>query len=246
MQLLIDFGNTRIKWALLQAGELHSGGEAIYREGELAPLFESWWADLPAPTRVLCASVADQTCLARLEQWCLQRWQLPVARLQAVSRQQGVTNAYADAHTLGSDRWAALIGAHRLTDRHVGIIDCGSAITIDLLRPDGLHQGGYIVPGLWMMQRCLLDRTGRINTPPALSDELTPGDSSASCISHGALRSVTALLDRLMVDLPSQYDPRLQWLLTGGDAPHIQAHLREPGRLVPDLVLQGLACVAQE
>jgi len=169
-----------------------------------------------------------------------------VTRLQAVSRQQGVTNAYAEANTLGSDRWAALIGAHRLVAQHVGIIDCGSAMTIDLLRADGVHQGGYVVPGLWMMQRCLLERTARINTAPSLSDDLAPGDSSGSCISHGALRSVTALLDRLMLDLQPRYDNRLQWLLTGGDAPHIQPHLRQPGRLVPDLVLQGLACVAQE
>ncbi|MDZ7661249.1 type III pantothenate kinase [Thiohalophilus sp.] len=246
MQLLIDFGNTRIKWALLQEGELCFGDEAIYTEVELAPLFENWWIDLSAPASVLCASVAEQTCFAQLEQWCRQRWQLPVTLLQAVSRQQGVINAYAEAHTLGSDRWVALIAAHRLTDQHVGVIDCGSAITVDLLRADGVHQGGYIVPGLWMMQRCLLERTGQINTAPSLSDDLAPGDSSGSCISHGALRSVTALLDRLMVDLQSRYDNRLQWLLTGGDAAHIQAHLRQPGRLVPDLVLQGLACVAQE
>ncbi|MFP3874473.1 MAG: type III pantothenate kinase [Thiohalophilus sp.] len=246
MHLLIDFGNTRIKWALLQEDELRFGGEAIYSEDALAKLFENWWSDLPVPAGVLCASVAGQTGFARLDQWCRQRWQLPVTLLQAVSRQQGVTNAYAEAHTLGSDRWAALIAAHRLTDQHVGVIDCGSAITVDLLRADGVHQGGYVVPGLWMMQRCLLERTGQINSLPSLSDEQTPGNSSSSCISHGALRSVTALLDRLMVDLQPQYDNRLQWLLTGGDALHIQPHLHQPARVVPDLVLQGLACIAQQ
>lgn len=245
MQLLIDFGNTRIKWALLQAGELQFGGEAVYTEAELEPLFEAWWAELQTPTTVLCASVAAPACQARLDEWCRLRWQNPATFLQAVSRQQGVTNAYTAPQTLGSDRWAALIGAHRLTSHHVGVIDCGSAITVDLLRADGVHQGGYIVPGLWMMQQCLQERTGRIDTPPSLSDQLTPGNSSASCISHGALRSVTALLDRLMSDLQAEYDNRLQWLLTGGDARHIQPHLRHSCRSVPDLVLQGLACVAQ-
>lgn len=245
MQLLIDFGNTRLKWGLLQAGELSYGGEAVYREQDLHTLFGQWWADLPVPAGVLCASVASPADSDRLESWCRQQWQRPATFVQAVARQLGVRNAYAEPHTLGSDRWAALLAAHRLTSHHAGIIDCGSAITVDLLHADGGHQGGYIVPGLWMMQHCLLEHTQRIDIVPALGGQLTPGDSSAACIQHGALRSVTGFLDRVMSEQQQQHDNRLEWLLTGGDAPHIQPHLRQACHLVPDLVLQGLAYIAQ-
>jgi type III pantothenate kinase len=156
-----------------------------------------------------------------------------------------VRNAYAEPQALGSDRWAALIGAHALSSHHVGIIDCGSALTVDLLRADGTHDGGYILPGLRMMQQCLLERTGRVAAEPAISEQTNPGQSTRECLAHGALRSATALIDRLMSELPAQYDNRLEWLLTGGDAIHLRPHLREPCHLVPDLVLQGLACLAR-
>lgn len=245
MQLLIDFGNSRLKWASWENGALHYGGEALHREQELEGLFASWWQDLSPPRAVLCASVSDAANDARLAQWCEQHWQRPVHWLQAVEKQLGVRNAYTDAQTLGSDRWAALLGAHGASSHHVGIIDCGSALTVDLLRADGTHDGGYILPGLRMMQQCLLERTGRVVAEPLMAEQMTPGQSTRECLAHGALRSVTALLDRLMTELPARYDNGLEWLLTGGDAPHIRPHLREACRLVPDLVLQGLARVAQ-
>lgn len=245
MQLLIDFGNTRIKWGLLENGNLQYGGDACYQPLAIEELFDNWWGDSPTPRAVVCASVATPEFDQRLDQWCQQRWQKTVTRLQPVARQLGVTNAYAEPQSLGSDRWAALIAAHQLSSHHVGVIDCGTAITIDLLRADGTHHGGYIVPGLWTMQQCLLERAEGINSKPSLVDRLDPGDSSASCIGRGALRSVTALLDRVMNDAQQQYDHRLDWLLTGGDAKLVQAHLRQSCRMVPDLVLQGLARVAQ-
>lgn len=244
MQLLIDFGNTRIKWATEDTGVLQFGAGAVYSEALLEELFEHWWGECSTPDSIWCASVAPLACQQRLEHWCRQQWQQPVRFLTAVACQQGVTNAYTEPATLGSDRWAALLGARHLVTGSVAVIDCGSAITVDLLDADGVHQGGYIVPGLWMMQQCLQERTGRITESPALPGQLTPGDSSASCISHGALRSVTALLDRLMRDLPVGHR-QLQWLITGGDAPHIQPYLEQACRAVPDLVLQGLVCVAQ-
>lgn len=245
MQLLIDFGNTRIKWGLLENGNLQYGGDARYQSQAIEELFDNWWDDLPTPRAVLCASVAAPEFDQHLDHWCEQHWQKPVNRLQSVARQLGVTNAYAEPQTLGSDRWAAMIAAHHLSSHHVGVIDCGTAITIDLLRADGTHQGGYIVPGLWTMQQCLLERAKGISSEPSLVDRVDPGDTSASCIGRGALRSVTALIDRLMNDLPQQYDQRLDWLLTGGDAKLVQAHLHQSCRMVPDLVLQGLARVAQ-
>lgn len=244
MQLLIDFGNTRIKWGLLEKGALRYGGDAGYQTQDIDELFADWWGDLPRPATVVCASVAAPKFDQRLDHWCDQRWHIPVDRLQSVARQLGVINAYPEPQTLGSDRWAALIAAHHLTSHHVGVIDCGTAITIDLLRADGTHQGGYIVPGLKAMQQCLLEQTGCIDFEPILPDRLEPGDSTTSCIGRGALRSVTALIDRLMDELPQQYDQRLDWLLTGGDAKHVQAQLRHSCRMVSDLVLQGLARVA--
>lgn len=245
MQLLIDFGNTRVKWATYEAGALQFGAGAVYSETDLNALFDHWWGELSTPDSIWCASVTAPACRQRLEEWCQSRWQQPVTFLTAVASQQGVTNAYAEPATLGSDRWAALIGARRLAAGNVAVIDCGSAITVDLLDADGVHQGGYIVPGLWMMQQCLQERTGRIAVPPAMPEQLTPGDSSASCISHGALRSVTALMDRLMRDLSAVGDNQCEWVITGGDAHHIQPYLEHACTRVPDLVLQGLACVAQ-
>lgn len=245
MQLLIDFGNSRIKWARWEAGELQYGGDALYHGQELAKLFDSWWGDLGTPLAIICASVASAEHDRALEQWCQRQWQQPISWLQTVERQLGVRNAYAEPYTLGSDRWAALIAAHHLSSHHVGIISCGSAVTVDLLRADGTHNGGYIVPGLRMMQQCLLAGTGRVSVEPVIAGQTTPGNSSETCVSHGALLAITALLNQLMGDLRPRYDNRIEWLLTGGDAMHIQPHLEHACRMVPDLVLQGLACIAQ-
>jgi len=245
MQLLIDFGNTRIKWALQQQGEFTYGGEAVYKQDSLDSLLEQWWGELPAPAGILCASVTSQGYNETLDQWCQHRWGRPVTWLQSAARQHGVVNAYQHPQTLGSDRWAALIAGHRMTSHHAGIIDCGSAITIDLLRADGRHQGGYIIPGLRLMQQCLLSRTSQVEASPMLSEQSAPGDSTQACVSRGTTRAILAFLDNVMHETPQQYDNRLEWLLTGGDSAWLQPQLVGPCRLVPDLVLRGLAYLVE-
>ena len=245
MQLLIDFGNTRIKWATLEQGKYSYAEAAPYREAALEGQMRSWWGELPAPVAIHCASVTTDIFNRQLDDWCRQQWQRPVTWLWPAATQLGVSNAYARPETLGSDRWAALLAARRLSPGDVGVIDCGSAITIDLLRADGRHEGGYIVPGLWLMQHCLLRGTGRIEATPAVSESSEPGTSSEACIRRGATRAALGLLESVMqTRSPRDVGPR-EWLLTGGDAPLLQSLLADRCRVVPDLVLRGLACIAE-
>ena len=75
MQLLIDFGNTRLKWAVLRAGEFRFGGDAAYKQQALSELLRAWWADLETPAAILCASVAADDYRQALQDWCQSQWQ---------------------------------------------------------------------------------------------------------------------------------------------------------------------------
>jgi type III pantothenate kinase len=132
-----------------------------------------------------------------------------------------------------------------MTSHHAGIIDCGSAITVDLLRADGRHQGGYIIPGPRLMQQCLLSRTSQVEASPMLTEQSEPGASTQACVSQGTTRAIVAFLDKVMYEMPQQYDNRLEWLLTGGDSAWLQPLLAGRCRLVPDLVLRGLAYLVE-
>lgn len=245
MTLLVDVGNTALKWAWLD-------GEAFTQRGrvQLSALaddgaLEALWGALHCPDRVLLASVAAPSRTETIASWCVRQWALEVESLQPQAKAFGVTNAYQDPARLGVDRWLALIAARARTMRPVCVVDCGSAVTVDVLDRQGTHLGGLIVPGLEMMASSLESCAQvRLDGEPDWEAPLLARDTF-NAVRGGTLYAAVAFIDRVLSDVGGVIQQPMQHLITGGDAEKMLPLLRHPFELAPDLVLEGLAVVAR-
>lgn len=242
MKLLVDLGNSRIKWAQSAPGHWHSGA-VTHRGADLTALLDQAWKNIGAPRTVVVSSVAAGAAREVLVRW-LKHHALPAAHfIQAPPQQLGVTNRYHEPAQLGPDRWAALVAARALTTAPVSVIDGGTAVTVDALSADGEFLGGVIFPGLGLLRESLAQGAA------GLGD--APGDASscqarrtADAIAAGTLFGLAGAVERLLDEHRAQLGAGMQVLLTGGDAMPLSKMLRGPVRVVPELVLQGLDRIA--
>ncbi|MCU0934901.1 MAG: type III pantothenate kinase [Gammaproteobacteria bacterium] len=243
--LVADVGNTRLKWANAAEGELTGHGAAEHAGSGLAQVLEDAWGRLRKPSRLVVANVAGPTAAGILTGWALGRWGLTPELVVPCAAAGGVRNAYPEPERLGADRWAALVGARALCADAACVVDCGSAITADALATDGEHLGGLIVPGLALMRRSLLEGTAGVR-PVGDADVSLLARNTAGAVAAGTLYAVVATVDRIGADLAAELGGRVEALLTGGDAPLLLPLLGRRWRHEPDLVLRGLAVLANE
>ena len=238
MLLLIDAGNTRIKWALVAPGAplgawLASGAAAHAQIDTLG----AQWAQL-AISGALLSNVAGAAIAARL------RAMLPVLARDFVSlpRLAGVSNRYRNPSQLGCDRFAAAIGAHALAPGQAVIVaNCGTATTIDAVTADGVFLGGMILPGLGLMASSLARNTAQL--PQIASDAPLPAgfaDNTDDAILSGCLAAQTGAIERAVRMHGAQ-----ACLLSGGAAPRIAPALALPFQLVDNIVMLGLQTAAR-
>lgn len=244
--LLLDVGNTRLKWAW-QSGETFLPGSELVHAGRLGIDQLTQIGRHHSPTRVVAVCVAGDSVAESLRIQVQREFGKQVEFVTAATEVGGIRNAYKQPAQLGSDRWAALIAAHQRRPGYLCVIDAGSALTLDLVRPDGQHLGGYILPGLAMLQNCLLERTA-IPLPPGsvnFASGTQPGNSTRSCIANGALQAACGLIERTVLQLEQQGNETVQCVLTGGDSQSLAAVLSIPYEIEPDLVLMGLAQIVR-
>lgn len=260
MHLLLDIGNTSVKWALLRRGSDQSSGFASAQHSGGLPLdLLAAWDALDGVSRVIAAGVGPESVKEAARRVCAARWGVEPAWVETRSEFQGVRISYREPARLGVDRFLALIAAHHACHGQAPrsaslIVDAGTALTYDLLLADGTHLGGLILPGLRMMRDSLLAGT---QIPPQESTEVDVpwATDTAGAVAAGGLHAAAALTERLYGELlqrspapaagPSvAVGPTPRILLTGGDAERLAAVIRLPVDVVPDLVLRGLAACA--
>jgi type III pantothenate kinase len=244
--LLVDIGNSRVKWARCEAGELGTQRAAAYADWSTAQWRTELFGGQPI-RRVLAASVAGDACLAKLDAATRDATGRGVERITTQRAAAGVVNGYADPRLLGVDRWLAVIGAYRRVAGACVVADIGTAATIDVVAGDGRHCGGYIVPGPQLMVASLLDGTRdlasfRATSPPGLGADFA--DNTRDAIERGCRVALAAWVERCLGDAERLVGVRPRLLLTGGALPELLPYLAVEGEAVPDLVLRGLRQVA--
>jgi type III pantothenate kinase len=242
MNLVLDLGNSRCKWALANAG-LTPGGAFVYGENFVRTLDDTF-GGLARPERVSAVSVAATGHAEALTQWVQSNWGLEVQRIVAVASQLGVTNTYKDPARLGADRWAALIAARARHTDAVCVVDCGTAVTVDAIDPNGVFRGGVILPGLALMRDALVRRTqGVLDTNGAAGSALAV--TTADGVAAGTQFGLVGAIDRILDEQAAMLGVVPQVLITGGDAKLVLPLSRHAYRHVPDLVLEGVARLAR-
>jgi len=268
--LLIDAGNSRLKWALYSHEHLNEVGSLTYPQpflvSSLAEQLTSSWSffntNEKAPDRIIISNVAGQKIHEALHQWLYDQvsrerpvkdgTHLTIDSVTAQNRAFGVQNAYLKPETLGADRWAALVAARHLVDGDCCVIDCGSALTMDVISKDGHHKGGTIGPGWEMMARSLVRNTDAIDDK--IFDGSQPfsgllGNTTKKAIDAGLSAAITGAVIHVIQTYLNEENRKLYCVLTGGCAEKLLAQLLTQFpegnfRYEPDWVLKGLAIIA--
>ena len=243
--ILLDCGNSNLKAQLHRDGQLLASYSGSYKPNWLQRL-SHWMKDKPA-TRCYLTSVLDATRQELLDQYLVQQFDKAVTRFVSVAEALGVKNAYRDPERLGADRWMALIAASEMVSGNVIVIDAGSAITVDLLRADGQHLGGAILPGIHTSLDDFKRIFGHIDfDDPAIARTDEPGCSTEEAIHINYPNGPIELLPRLVNRWISYLDNDATLLLAGGDAVRVQCALGQQSRIVPDLVFRGMTRLASQ
>lgn len=238
--LLIDCGNTRLKWRLQDDEQALARGALSYPDG-------SWTKDF-VPVEWLgaeCVALSGVISSDRLKYLSVfLRAEVSDYLFVAQSEEQfcGLTNSYFDVSRMGVDRWLAMVAAWGLGLGEVIVVDCGSAITVDWIDNDGNHVGGLIMPGVASMFRSLSHGTARVGGANRPRFPVIPGKNTTDCVENG----VGAMLSGVGHVVRQWSRNTVPVLLTGGDAEIVAPVIGGSPILKSELVLDGLARVARE
>ena len=250
--LLVDIGNSSVKWSLLNvtsSNHLSEMSQQQYPEKTSVSFFVESWADFDKPEKVLVSCVASEQVWQALQQACDQLWSIQAEKVVSVKEGFGIINAYQQPSELGCDRWCAMIGAYHEIATDLIIVDCGSAITIDVLTLRGnantaKHLGGYILPGIAMMKKSLGTYTANVKVPDKFTiPALTPSNTTSGCVDSAIYLAAVKLIEAVF-EQQSIQRRKIQCLLTGGDAAVVAELLSIKYIVKPNLVLLGLAQIA--
>ena len=241
--LELDVGNSRIKWRRMSVDRSETLSRGINLDEDK---FFVEQVDYGTPSCFLVGSVADKRLTKRISKWSENKWSIAPREAQVRRFCSGVKINYADVTRLGVDRWLAMLTAFERSKGPCIVVDSGTAFTMDILNEDGIHLGGYILPGLRLMKESLTFKTGIRLEAKTLEPCLELGNSTDEAVINGGLAALVALIEKKIEELSkSGCDPKVY--LTGGDADFFVRQMDFPAlELDMDLVLDGLriACVA--
>jgi type III pantothenate kinase len=247
--LLIDIGNTRIKWVRLEAGRVRKARAAAYAGWTTRDYARRVFGAGSGITRVLVSSVAG-TKAARALRTAARSAGIRCEFVSVPRRGGGITVGYLEPWRLGVDRFVAAIGAHHLFPGiPLWVVGVGTAMTLDLISEDGRHKGGVIVPAPALMVDTLLARTAGIRRRAAGGRSASAGllaRATRAAIHQGARYAAAALIDRAVTEGRKLLGKPPFVVLTGGESAAVRSLLESRAVGIPDLVLKGLAVLALE
>ncbi len=243
-KLLLDIGNTALKWATYHNQQVLASG-VVPHQKNITKSLQEIATDLSVIESVLVANVTGESSNREVSDYFHQRLDIAVYIIKSQAEGFNVKNGYVVPERLGVDRWMALIAARKISKQTLLIVDLGTATTFDALTASGNHLGGLIMPGLQLMHESLLNETSIPNVP-FIDVDVDFASDTVGAVSSAAILSTVALTERLYQALSNRTGSFPQLIMTGGHAKVVGTQLGVNGaiRYEPELIMQGLAIVA--
>lgn len=237
--LLLDGGNSRLKWAWVKNGQIVHKSHAPYRD--LSHLQTDWQTYRTHNTRIVGAAV----CSLAKREMVAQTLQHPVQWLGSMQRALGIINHYRYPSEHGADRWFNVLGSRNFTTNACIIISCGTAVTIDALTQDNHYLGGSIMPGFHLMRESLVQKTAQLQHPEGqyYAFPTTTANAIATGMLDAVCGAIVLMHARLKERTPNQI---VDIIITGGGAHKIMETLPRAFtldntvKIVDNLVIIGL------
>lgn len=239
MNLVIDAGNSRVKWGWHDGGAWQSVATVSLIEFAAANHdINPFAATHENPDRIVISNVAGDAAHQLIVNWT-SIFDAEPLWLHGEAERCGVKSAYDNPGQLGPDRWAALVAARGLHAGPCLVVNSGTATTIDVLSAEGVFEGGLILPGVELMRFVLHEHTGRLPLQPGTFQE-TPRNT-LDAIETGCWQAQAGAVERMARGLPAG----ALCIVSGGAGQLIAERLADINvRYVDNLVLEGLARIA--
>jgi type III pantothenate kinase len=167
--LLLDVGNSRLKWAMLRQRYRRRQDFAVQGAVDLKALRHAAaaWPRLfnaaGTPDLIYACNVAGAAVERQIRAAAARAGLGAPHFARTLAAAAGVRNGYREPWRLGADRWVGLVGArHEHPGKDLCLVGLGTAMTIDLLAASGRHLGGSLIPGPRLMIESLLMNTAGI------------------------------------------------------------------------------------
>jgi type III pantothenate kinase len=249
--LLIDAGNSRLKWALLRGKQIARVQARAWPAGDPAPLLERVLRGAGAIDSIYVCNVAGAAVTRALSAAARTR-HLPSPRIIRSARRRGqLRNGYDEPWRLGADRWVALLGAQaRFPQQALCLVSIGTALTVDFLDARGRHRGGLIIPGPELMSTSLEARTAGIRRRAQGGGVAGARGlftrNTRQALRQGARHACAALIERAFTGMSAQLGGKPRLLLSGGALEQVAPLLRLSFQRYAEPVLSGLAVIARQ
>lgn len=257
LRLLLDIGNTRLKWAIALSTKIVERGAVTTHLSSIPSALEEISEqvrrlNLGALDSAIVCSVGPSDVLERLIAQTNQQFGFDPSVIDVTRSACGVVNQYDDISSLGVDRWVAIIGARQSQGSHATVVvDAGTAITVDYLSTDHLYLGGVIFPGDRLLQEALVSNTAKIKALP-ITVESVFGRTTSACVSAGVQYGLVGAVAGVLQQMLHEYPLTTKVLVGGGSGPALIGRLRDlchnlPIEIVadPDIVFSGLIALSE-
>ena len=244
MNLLIDFGNTRCKWAVSTIDGLQGVSAHQYTHKEITLRAEeiTQVINFAEFKQIHIVSVLGETFEQVFKQKLASLANSEIIFHRSQKTQYGVTLSYDQVQTYGVDRYAALVAAHHQMAGHKIVIDCGTATTIDVINEDGVHAGGLIMPGVGLMVEMLANKATGIPMSDTTMAVKLLCDNTEQAVTSGCMSLAHYGVNGIIEALIQQVKIETHVFITGGASQLIQLEPCVNANYVyrPHLVLEGI------
>ena len=228
MNLIIDIGNTQIKFALFDANQIVNKGVGDVKD----------FQDFIKEKNIKYTLISSVSKSREIEK-VLKKNKLEFIHLDS-NLNLPINNHYTTPKTLGDDRLANVVGAQFLfPNQNVLTIDAGTCIKFDAVSVNGDYKGGAISPGLWMRFKALNHFTNALPMVKPKSIDFFIGNSSENSILSGVVNGTVQEIEGVIAQYQSIYE-NLTVILTGGDASFFDNELKSNIFVESNLTLIGL------
>ncbi len=239
MKALLDIGNTRSKYVLLEQGKL----SAIHYL-ETCQLTPTWLsANFTGVSHCVVANVAQEDVSQVIRHWC-QQHHIDCQLLQSEAQNFGIRCAYQEPQHFGVDRWLALVGtARQFKNQDCLIIDAGTATTLDVLSANGQHLGGWIFPGIDLLFNSLLVNTENISAQAQVINKVVLADNTSDAVNQGSWAATLGLINSSKQVCQHEHgisEQQLKIIITGGNAQQLAKLYPGKAEVVNNLLFIGM------
>ncbi len=253
--LLIDAGNSRLKWASLNKLSLSRQRAMAYGENTPINCFAELLKSLEDDhQQIVLVSVLGDDFIGQASSLAKESG-LAFFSISSLAQLGTFKNAYLKPAQLGADRFVAMFAAYSqcqesVTKQNVIVIDCGTALTIDAISANGQHLGGLILPGQDLCNKSLLDATRQLDLSAEQSThELLAKDTNQAILSgsfygiSGAIQHICSTIEKQVFGGSKQQ--KITKIICGGGAEVLESQLPTDYHYKADLVMQGLKLIAE-